>query len=247
MLEFPAETFLRFYANHGMMGWTGAPRWRTIVGGSRVYVDALLARHRLKVHTRTPVQRLERGAGGVTVHTAAGGARRFDRVVVATHTDQALALLDTPSPAERRVLGGLSYQVNDVWLHTDDTFLPAPRARASWNYQTDDCRAPEPLLMATYWMNSLQGLPGPTHYLVTLNPTRPIAASRVLGRYAYAHPQYDFAALRAQAAVPSIQGERGVYFAGAWQGFGFHEDGLRAGQEAAAALERDAASARAAA
>jgi predicted NAD/FAD-binding protein len=237
MLDFPAATFLRFYANHGMLSVTGAPRWKTIVGGSQVYVQLMVERFGLKVHTRAPVARIERDDAGVTLHLP-GGPRRFDAVVVATHSDTALALLGAPTPLERKVLGALRYTDNDVWLHGDESFLPAPRARAAWNYFTEDARTPEARVCATYWMNRLQGLDGPEQFLVTLNPTRPIAPDRVWGHWTYAHPRFDFAALRAQQQLPRLQGKLRTVFAGAYVGHGFHEDGLRAGYEAAAALER---------
>jgi predicted NAD/FAD-binding protein len=241
MLDFPAQAFLRFQANHGMLAPVGAPRWRTIVGGGAVYVRALCEAYRLRVQRATPVARLERDDDGVDVVLGDGTRRRFDAAVVATHSDQALALLAAPTDDERRLLGAIGYTDNDVWLHTDESFLPAPRARASWNYQTEDCRAPEHRVSATYWMNRLQGLPGPEQYLVTLNPTRPIASGKVIRRFTYAHPRFDFAAMRAQRQLARLQGRRRTYFCGAYFGFGFHEDGLRSGIEAAAALERDAA------
>ncbi len=241
MLEFPAESFLRFQHNHGMMNVVGAPRWRTVVGGSQVYVRALVERLGLNIHRGKPVERIERDERGVTLRVAGGAARRFDRVIVATHSDQALALLAAPSADERKTLAALRYTSNDVWLHTDESFLPQARARASWNYVTDDCRAPEPLVGATYWMNRLQGLEGPEQYLVTLNPTRAIDPARIIRRFSYAHPRYDFAALRAQTQLPRLQGAHHTYFAGAYHGHGFHEDGLRSGMDAAAALERDVA------
>jgi predicted NAD/FAD-binding protein len=244
MLEFPAQTFLRFFANHGMLAPVGAPKWRTIVGGSKMYVRALVDAHRLKVQRERRVVRLDRDERGVELTFADGGRSRHDRAVVATHSDQALALLAEPTPDEVRVLGAIHYTPNETWLHTDERFLPGPRARSSWNYHTSDCTAPEPALHATYWMNRLQGLPGPTPYLVTLNPAWPIAPDKVIRRIEYAHPRYDFAALRAQRALPRLQGVRSTYYCGAYFGYGFHEDGLRAGIEAAAALERDLVAAR---
>ena len=240
MLDFPAEPFLRFQHNHGMMNIVGAPRWRTVVGGSQTYVRALLERHHLKVQRAQPVERIERDERGVALRLP-GGTRRFDRVIVATHSDQALQLLAQPTLDERKTLGALRYIANDVFLHTDESFLPQPRARASWNYRTEDCRAPEPLVGVTYWMNRLQGLDGPEQYMVTLNPTRPIDPARVIRRFGYAHPRYDFAALRAQTQLARLQGRAGTYFCGAYFGYGFHEDGLRSGIEAAAILERDLA------
>jgi predicted NAD/FAD-binding protein len=257
MGAFPAATFLCFFANHGMLGWggsssfagrggeasrwlTGAPRWRTLVGGSRSYVTALLARLGARVHLRAPVAHVERAPGGVTLHLP-DGPRRFDRVILATHSDTALRLLD-PTEAEARVLGAIRYTQNDTYLHTDTRFLPAARAAwSAWNHRVADCRQTGAALEASYWMNRLQGLGGRTEYIVTLNPSRPIPERHVLRRIAYAHPLYDLAAIHAQAELPALQGMGGVYFAGAYHGYGFHEDGLRAGEDAAARLERDAA------
>lgn len=247
---FPAATFLRFFTNHGMLALTGAPRWRTIVGGSRAYVDALLARlarRGVRVHREAPVARVHRDAAGVTLELAAGAARRFDAVVLATHSDQALALLADPGGDERALLGAIGYTPNEAWLHTDASFLPRRRASwAAWNYHVEDCAAPGPAVSVTYWMNRLQGLPGPTPYLVTLNPTRPIDPARVIRRIAWAHPRFDREALRAQARLGELQGRRRTWFAGAWQGYGFHEDGLRAGTAAAAAIKAAARARRAA-
>jgi predicted NAD/FAD-binding protein len=242
LLDFPAATFLRFYVNHGMLSLRGAPEWRTIVGGSHSYVRALLATLRARVHRGARVAAIVRDDASVTLALAAGERPRFDRVVIATHSDQALALLgDDATADERRLLGAIRYTPNDAWLHTDESFLPPPAARASWNYQIDDCRAPPRAVGVTYWMNLLQGLPGPEPLLVTLNPSRPIAAAKVVQRIAYAHPRYDFAALRAQRELPSLQGRRRTWFCGAYHGYGFHEDGYRSGLEAAAGLAAVAA------
>lgn len=241
MRDFPAETYLRFLANHGMLGITTAPTWRTIVGGSRRYVDALLAQLPARVRRETPVSRVLRDDAGVTVVTAGGEAQRFDRVVLATHSDQALALLgDDAGQPEGRVLGAIRYGANEAWLHTDATFLPARRsARASWNYQVVDCRAPAPAVGVTYWMNRLQGLPGPPvggELLVTLNPPRPIDARQVVQRMTYTHPLFDHAAISAQRELPALQGTRHTWYCGAYHGYGFHEDGYRSGLQAAASL-----------
>jgi uncharacterized protein len=238
MREFPAVTYLRFFANHGMLALFGGPRWRTIVGGSRVYVDRLLARlpaARVAVHLSAPIVRVDRDGRGVQVQLSDGRELGFDSVVLATHSDTALALLADPTADERRVLGAIPYTRNDTWLHTDERFLPRARdAWSSWNYRIADCSADEGALHATYWMNRLQGLPGPTNYLVTLNPaTAPAGAVR---RIDYAHPLYTLAALRAQRELPRLQGVRRTWFAGAYHHYGFHEDGLRSGEEAAAAV-----------
>lgn len=228
---FPAETWLRFLDQHGMLRATRPHPWRTVVGGSATYVDALVRRlgGRVRIETSSPVAAVFRDERGVTV-VAHGRERRFDRVVLATHADTALALLAAPTAAERAVLGGFAYSHNPTVLHGDATFLPDERAAwASWNYvaDPDDGR-----VAVTYWMNRLQGLPEAPLHLVTLNPRREPAG--VVARTSFMHPQLDFAALEAQRALPRLQGVQRTYFAGAYAGFGFHEDGFRAGVRAAA-------------
>jgi predicted NAD/FAD-binding protein len=229
---FPARTFLGFLDHHGMLRPVRPLAWRTIVGGSRRYVDALIARltraPRFTLALATPVATIARDAGGVTV-LAAGRAERFDRVILATHADTALALLERPSADERRVLGQFRYSVNHTVLHTDRTFLPRRRAaHASWNYVAE----PDASRVAvTYSMTRLQGLPD-APYLVTLNPRR--RPANVLHEVAFDHPQLDTAALVAQAELPALGGAHRTYYAGAHVGYGFHEDGMRAGAAAAA-------------
>src|SRR5262245_20141828 len=224
--EFPAETLLRFLDQHGMLRPLRPLAWHTIVGGSRRYVDALVAwlarTGRFALACATPVTAIARDAAGVTV-VAGGREHRHDRVVIATHADTALALLARPSAAERRVLGAFRYSANRTVLHTDRRFLPRrPAAHASWNYVADrDTSA----VAVTYSMTRLQGLPD-APYLVTLNPrSQPIG---VLHETVFEHPQLDRAALAAQAALPALGAEHRTRYAGAHLGFGFHEDGLRA-------------------
>jgi len=234
---FPAETFLRFLDQHGMLRPIRPLAWRTIVGGSRRYVDALLARlqntGRFALELATPVETVTRDAGGVTL-VAGGREHRYDRIILATHADTALALLARPSAAERRVLGAFRYSANRTVLHTDRRFLPRrPAAHASWNYVAD----PDTSQVAvTYSMTRLQGLPD-APYLVTLNPrTRP---ANVLHEVSFQHPQLDGAALAAQAELPELGRQHRTYYAGAHFGFGFHEDGMRAGLGAAARVTAD--------
>lgn len=235
--ELPAELYLRFLDQHGMLRAVRPLAWHTIPGGSRRYVDALVARlratGRCAVELATPVTSIERDAAGVTV-TAAGRARRYDRIVVATHADTALRLLARPSADERRVLGAFRYSANRTVLHTDRRFLPRrPAAHASWNYVADPDTAQ---VAVTYSMTRLQGLPD-APYLVTLNPRTPPRG--VLHEAVFEHPQLDLAALAAQAELPRLAGAHRTYYAGAYLGFGFHEDGLRAGLAAAARLAAD--------
>ena len=236
MLRFPVATMIRFCHNHGLIQITDRPQWWTVAGGSRHYVDKIvqgIADKRLNC----PVRRIERDASGVRVHTD-GRAEHFDRVVLATHPDQALALLAQPSPQERALLGAIRYQDNEAVLHTDTQVLPRARsAWAAWNYE----RAADPGQESTrvclhYLINRLQPLPFTQPVIVSLNPVRPIAQEQVLGRYTYAHPVFDGAAIRAQALLPQLQGRQHTWFCGAWMGYGFHEDGLKAGQEAARSL-----------
>jgi predicted NAD/FAD-binding protein len=235
--EFPAETYLRFLDQHGMLRAVRPLAWHTIVGGSRRYVDALVARlratGRCSLELGTEVASIERDAAGVTV-AAAGRERRYDRIILATHADTALRLLARPSADERRVLGAFRYSANRTVLHTDRRFLPRrPAAHASWNYVADPDTAQ---VAVTYSMTRLQGLPD-APYLVTLNPRTPPRG--VLHEVVLAHPQLDRAALAAQAELPRLAGAHRTYYAGAYLGFGFHEDGLRAGLAAAARVLAD--------
>lgn len=234
---FPAETFLRFLDHHGMLRPLRPLTWRTIVGGSRHYVDALVARlratGRFALELATPVAAIARDAGGVTL-VAGGREHRCDRLVLATHADTALALLARPSDAERRVLGAFRYSENRTVLHTDRSFLPrSPAAHASWNYVADRDTS---RVAVTYSMTRLQGLPD-APYLVTLNPRR--RPANVLHEVTFMHPQLDAAALAAQAQLPRLGGQHRTYYAGAHLGSGFHEDGMRAGLAAAAQLAAD--------
>lgn len=230
--EFPAETYLRFLDNHGMLRLTRPDPWRTVVGGSATYVRALLAAGGFAVRTGAAVTAIHRDGRGVTL-VIDGREHRYDRVVVATAAPVAMRLLAAPTAGEVRWLAPLATSENRTVLHGDASVMPAARAAwASWNYAASDGPA-----HITYWMNRLQGLPEHRPYLVTLNPAAPLAAIDHEARFH--HPQYDFAALDAHAALPRLQGEVRTYFAGAWTGFGFHEDGLRSGQLAAARLLAD--------
>ena len=234
---FPARTFLHFLDQHGMLRPLRPFAWRTIVGGGRRYVDAAIARMRatgrFALELATPIATVARDATGVTL-VAAGREHRYDRLVIATHADTALALLARPGDAERRVLGAFRYSANRTVLHTDRRFLPRrPAAHASWNYVADRDTA---RVAVTYSMTRLQGLPD-APYLVTLNPrTRP---ANVLHEVTFTHPQLDAAALAAQAELPELGRRHRTYYAGAHFGFGFHEDGMRAGLAAAARLAAD--------
>jgi predicted NAD/FAD-binding protein len=222
---FPALSFLRFFANHGWLSLTDAPKWWTVEGGSRSYVDAIARGLPGEVHLSRPVEAVRRTEGGVTV-SSHGREWRFDRVVIATHADQALRLLADPSDDERRRLGAFRYSRNRAVLHADRSALPrATAAWASWNSDLRDCADDEAPVCVTYHMNRLQGLPGPHELCVTLNPfTRP---ATVLAEMEYWHPILDGPALHAQQEIARANGERHTFFAGAHLRYGFHEDGLR--------------------
>ncbi len=224
---FPALTYLRFLDQHGMLRLVRPLPWETITGGSARYVEALLATTRLELRLGCGVERIARDAAGVTI-VAAGRELRYDRIILATHADQALALLDAPTEAEARVLGAFRYSTNHTVLHTDRAFLPRhPRLHAAWNHVATS--TPDTVAV-TYSMTKLQGLPD-RPYLVTLNPR--VAPTGVLHEVTFRHPQFDRAALDAQAELPAL-GDATTAYAGAYFGFGFHEDGMQSGLAAAA-------------
>jgi len=234
ILDFPAQYLVRFMANHHMLQLAGRPPWRVVDGGSRRYVDALRARWDVQVRLRAPVRGIARDERGVTLRLD-GGIERFDQVVLACHSDQALALLDDASDAERDLLGAIAYQPNETVLHTDARLLPrARKAWAAWNAHLP--ADPADACTVSYCMNLLQGLPGDTPLVVTLNRTQDIDPARILARRSYHHPVYTHASVAAQARKREIQGQRRTWFAGAYWGWGFHEDGMRSGVEVAAGL-----------
>lgn len=234
VLAFPAKYLVQFMANHHMLQLTGRPEWRVVRGGSRRYVEAMIARWDVQVRLSSPVRGIVRDAHDVSVRCDAG-SERFDQVVLACHSDQALALLDDASEAEREILGAIRYQANDTVLHTDARLLPRHRkAWAAWNAHLP--ADPAQACTVSYCMNLLQGLPGDTPLIVTLNRTRDIDPARILQRRQYAHPVHTHAAVAAQARKHEIQGVRRTWFAGAYWGWGFHEDGIRSGVEVAHGL-----------
>jgi predicted NAD/FAD-binding protein len=236
MLAFPVATMIRFCHNHGLIQVTNRPRWFTVKGGSRNYVEKIVSKIADK-RLNTPVQLIERDEQGVRVITQ-GHAERFDEVVICTHSDQALRLLREPSPAEVKNLSAIRYQDNVAVLHTDEKVLPSRRkAWAAWNY----ARAASDQLESTrvclhYLLNKLQPLPYSQAVVVSLNPTQAIDPEKTIQTIAYAHPVFDLAAIDAQHNMHLIQGQQHTWYAGAWLGYGFHEDGLKSGLSAAREL-----------
>lgn len=234
MLRFPVATLVRFCHNHGLLQVSGRPQWYTVAGGARQYVQKILAGIG-DARLATPVRQISREPQGVRVVTDAQ-VERFDAVVMACHSDQALALLGGEATAdERELLGAIRYQANLAVLHTDPSVLPArQQAWAAWNYERAAGRdAGTDQVCLHYLLNKLQPLPVSQPVLVTLNPVQPIAPRHVLGQWHYEHPVFDLAAIRAQGRLPALQGRLNTWYAGAWCGYGFHEDGLKAGLAAA--------------
>ncbi len=235
MLRFPVATMVRFCHNHGLIQVQNRPQWHTVAGGARQYVNAIL--NGLDARLETLVERIERNAAGVFIH-AGGRTEHFDAMVLAVHSDQALRLLAQPSAAEQRVLGAIRYQPNRAVLHTDTRVMPRRRAAwAAWNYErAADGSQESARVCLHYWLNRLQPLPFAQPVLVSLNPVRSIDRAQVLGEFDYDHPVFDLGALAAQKQVPQLQGAQQTWFAGAWTGYGFHEDGLQSGYRAAEGL-----------
>ncbi|MCR8943083.1 FAD-dependent oxidoreductase [Streptomyces sp. OUCMDZ-4982] len=234
-LRYPARYLFRFLAHHGMLTVGGSPVWRTVTGGSRAYVERVV-KQLTAVHTATPVRAVTRHADGVELTTEDGTTTPYDSVVIATHPDQALRLLAEPTDAERATLGAFTYSRNPTLLHTDTTLLPRSRgARASWNYLMPSCAADADHVTVSYDMNRLQRLDAPERFVVTLNGSDRVDPASVRARMVYEHPVYTPESVAAQARLPALSGPV-TAFAGAYHGWGFHEDGCRSGAEAAAAL-----------
>ena len=225
-LKFPAAAFVQFFTNHGMLNIFDQPVWRVVRGGSRQYVEPLARPFRDRVRLSAAVEKVQRHADRVTVKSRGGEAEVFDHLIMACHSDQALAMLADPSDAERGLLGAIPYQKNDTVLHTDSRLLPGiPKARASWN-----CHLPRNQqggVALTYWMNLLQSIQAPVDFCVTLNSPDAIAPEKVIRRLVYHHPVYSTAAFEAQKRRDEISGVNRTSYCGAYWGWGFHEDGVK--------------------
>ncbi|UVM26517.1 NAD(P)/FAD-dependent oxidoreductase [Pseudomonas sp. B21-021] len=224
MLNFPLQFFVRFFENHGLLSISNRPQWQVIKGGSSAYIAPLTTSFKERIRLNCPVGRIDRDAHGVVIHSPAG-IERFDKVVLACHSDQALRLLGNPDDKEREILGALPYADNEVVLHTDTRLLPTrKRAWASWNYRLGG--AGHTQAAVTYDMNILQGIQSDTTFCVSLNQSAGISPSKVLARFTYAHPQFSLAAVAAQQRWAEIDGEQHTHYCGAYWANGFHEDGV---------------------
>jgi predicted NAD/FAD-binding protein len=233
ILSFPAETYVRFFANHGLLRVTRRPDWFTVRGGSYRYIEAFLRSFSGRIYLNSPVEKVWRRDSGVELRVA-GESRSYDALVIASHADQALKLLGDPSALEQRALGSWRYLNNRTVLHRDVQVLPPHRrVWASWNYRRSLERLDRPTL--TYDMNRLQNLKTEHHYLVTLNPVQPIACDQILGEWQYRHPQYDERALESQSLLPQLNQSR-MAFCGSYHRYGFHEDAILSAVAAAESL-----------
>jgi uncharacterized protein len=238
ILAFPVLSFARFFANHGLLQVRGRPQWRTVTGGSRVYVKALMKEFRGSVELARGAASVRRDPGGVDIIDRQGRTQRFDACVIAAHADEALAMLDQPTRQESELLGAISYQCNRAVLHTDISHMPRRRRIwSSWNYLSGrngvSGTAPSEGPCVTYWMNRLQPLRTSVDHFVTLNPSRPIESGAEIASFEYGHPVFDQRALAAQTKLWDLQGRQRTWFCGSYFGYGFHEDALQSGLAAA--------------
>jgi len=236
MRAFPARHFVRFFHNHGLLTINDRPQWRTVTGGSRMYVGRVRAALEGHIRTGEPVRRIARHEGSASV-TTDRDTQHYDQIVLACHADQSLAMIESPTEAERTLLGAVGFQDNRAVLHTDTALMPRRRSVwSAWNYLSRGAADHDQAISVTYWMNALQGLKTPRPLLVSLNPlVEPDPASILLTRH-YTHPRFDTAAMDAQERLPAIQGTDRLWFAGAWTGWGFHEDGIASAVRIATAL-----------
>lgn len=237
MGAFPMISMAHFFRNHGLLNIVDRPLWRTVVGGSQVYAKVLLATLDSSVKLDSAVHRIDRTNDKVAVCDRQGHRLECDHVVLATHADDSLQLLATPSDDEQAVLSAFSYQANTAVLHTDSDLMPRRRrAWSSWNYLAHTDQNGSEQVSVSYWMNRLQGLEARNDYFVSLNPLQEPHPGSEIARFEYAHPVFDLVAMQAQHQLARIQGAQNTWFCGAWCGYGFHEDGLRSGLEVSRAL-----------
>jgi uncharacterized protein len=236
MLDFPAEHFIQFFDNHRLIYAKPHP-WRTVTGGSRTYLDKLLAPLGDRLKLNCGVRAIRRENGKVLILDAHGHEQVFDKVILASHSDQTLAMLSDASTLETSLLQSIPYQRNRVVLHRDPLLMPVRRkCWASWNYLRSAQPGGGQGVAVTYWMNRLQAIPHEYPLFVTLNPEREPAPDKVFAEFSYEHPQFDASSMMSQRQLATIQGDNNTYFAGAWTGYGFHEDGLKSALRVASAF-----------
>ncbi len=238
LVEFPADSFISFFDNHRLLHWN-RPVWRTVTGGSRAYVAKITDSFKDRIRTGVGVTNILRHDLGVTITDTTGHSERYDQVIIAAHSDQALAMLGDANAEEAAILSAIPYRTNDVWLHRDTNLMPRRKAAwAAWNVLQGPKGAKDAGadITLTYWMNALQNIDKRMPLFVTLNPPKPPREDLTFGRYSYAHPQYRTGVTDAQKALPGIQGKNHTWFCGAWTGYGFHEDGLTSGLNVAETL-----------
>lgn len=227
MTDFPAQTFLRFFDNHGLLTVNDHPQWYTVIGGSKEYVKRITAPYKDNIKYNRAVKSVSRSDEGVIVKDIHTNDHIFDQVIFACHSDQAMAMLSDPSSQEKEIIGAIKYQPNDMVLHSDLSFMPkAKKAWSSWVYQSEDKTDSSGNVSLSYWMNNLQPLNTTTPVIITLNPAREPDPALVYDRYNFEHPVFDQKAIEAQSKIDNIQGTNNTWYCGAWQRYGFHEDGL---------------------
>lgn len=237
MRGYPLTAFVRFFVSHGLMEIKNRPKWRTVTGGSRNYVEKLRAAFKGEIRLNDHVTRVERHIDHILITDSTGSSKSYSDVVIACHSDQALSLLADPTDQEQELLGAIRYTKNLAVLHSDDSLMPKRKgAWSSWNYLTSDNSQDNHRPCVTYWMNRLQNIPPSAPLFVTLNPDRQIDEVKVYDTFEYDHPLFDDGALKAQKELWSLQGNRNTWFCGAYYGYGFHEDGLQSGLAVAEAL-----------
>lgn len=235
--EYPAADFMRFFDSHGLFTTMDQPQWQTVIGGSHTYVRKILTELKADLRLKAVVSAIRRERNGVSVKSAMG-TELYDRVICATHSNQALTLLQDSAADEREILGGIPYNMSRCVLHTDETFLPQRKAAwASWNYLHPIDEIHDQRISGSYWMNLLQGIPGPVNYIVTLNPQREIPRDKIIYETDYEHPHYGASSVMTHQRIADIQGRGGLWWAGAWCGYGFHEDGLKSGLRAVRGID----------
>jgi predicted NAD/FAD-binding protein len=242
MLEFPLLFFIQFFKNHGLLSVKNRPQWHTIVGGSRSYLKPLTEPFSQRIETSATIRHINRCEDFVTIdyHSPSSGRQsvRFDALVIATHSDQALSLLQDASCEEQEILSAIPYQGNDVVLHTDENLLPErPLAWSSWNYRLTNAAANEPVAKLTYNMNILQDIDAPCTFCVSLNQTDDIDPAKIIGRYNYSHPVFSLKGIDAQQRWEALAGKRRTWYCGAYWGSGFHEDGVNSALRVVASIE----------